>query len=138
MTKHSQRKRIGTLAENDLLRRFWKAGFAAVRSAGSGSMRYPGPDLLVGNGRRIFAIECKKTKDNSKYVPREDIEGLREFSRMFGAEPYLAVQFSEDDWLLLAIEDLDKTEKSYSINKEKASLKGLTVKELVDFEKGRA
>jgi len=133
LSKHSQRKRIGTLAENDLLGRFWDHGFAAIRSAGSGSMRHPGPDLLVGKGRRVFAVECKKTKEKVKYLPKEEMDALLSFSRLFGAESYLAVQFGSDDWLLVALEDLDQTGRSYRITKEKATLKGLSVEELARF-----
>ena len=55
-------KRKGTNAERDLIKLFWSVGWAAVRVAGSGSMQFPSPDLLVGNKIRRLAIEVKTTK----------------------------------------------------------------------------
>jgi len=131
MTKHSNRKKKGTLGENELLGLFWKKGCAAIRSAGSGSMRYPGPDLLVGFKNRVLAVECKVTKDRKKYLPSKEAESLIEFSKLFGAEPFLAVKFPKESWLLVPLENLARTEKSYYISHEDAKLKGLTVEELL-------
>ena len=74
-------KAKGTNAERELVHRFWGKGWPCVRVAGSGCSRYPSPDLLAGNRERMVAIECKATKENSKYFPKEEIRLLRELFR---------------------------------------------------------
>src|SRR3989344_2985518 len=61
-------KQKGSKAERELLHMFWAKNFATIRSAGSGSMKYPGPDLLVGkkDWRFLSLEDLKKTK--SGYV----------------------------------------------------------------------
>ena len=58
------KKKKGTDAERDLIHIFWKNGWAAVRIAGSGSMKYPSPDILAGKNGTLYAIECKTTKSS--------------------------------------------------------------------------
>ncbi|MBN2111730.1 Holliday junction resolvase [Candidatus Woesearchaeota archaeon] len=121
----------GTKAERELLKMLWHNGWATIRSAGSGSMKFPSPDLLAGKGERKLAIECKATADTSKYFEKEDIFELKEFGRMFGAEPWVALRFDREAWLFINPMDLDETEKSFSITKEKARMKGLSVEEVI-------
>ena len=110
---------------------FWSKGWACLRSAGSGSMKYPGPDLLAGNKIRKVAIECKSTSDNKKYLDNEDIQQLREFCDIFGAEPWFAVRFSRMSWLFLSLEDIEKTEKGFVIDSKVAERRGLLIDELI-------
>ena len=121
----------GSNAERELLHMFWAKGFATIRSAGSGSMKYPGPDLLVGNLLRRMAIECKSTKDSSIYLNEHDIDQLKEFSRVFDARPWFAVKFLRKGWFFLNIEDLEKTPTGYVINLKKAELRGISFEELI-------
>ena len=121
----------GSNAERELLHIFWSKGWACLRSAGSGSMKYPGPDLLVGNKLRRLAIECKVTKEKKKYLDTYDIKQLREFCDIFGAEPWFAVKFSRMNWLFLSLEDIEKTEKGYVIDSKVAERRGLLIDELI-------
>ena len=52
-------KAKGINAERELVHLFHKFGWSAVRIAGSGSSKYPCPDVLAGNGFRRIAIEAK-------------------------------------------------------------------------------
>src|SRR3989338_3477453 len=124
-------KSKGTEAERELLHLFWARGFGVLPSAGSGSMKYPGPDLIVSNKSRVLAIECKSTKDKKKYLGEHDIGQLREFCAIFGAEPWFAVRFAKMDWLFLSIEDIEKTEKGYVIDSKVAERRGLLIDELI-------
>ncbi len=124
-------KSKGLNAERDLVHKFWSKGWAGVRIAGSGSMRYPSADILATNKLRKLAIECKTTKKVGKYIEKEDIQQLREFAEMFNAEPYLAVKFNRKEWLFLTIEDLEETDKNFMINTEKAEIKGILFEELI-------
>ena len=117
-------KSKGTNAERELIHNFWANGFAAIRSAGSGSMKYPSPDILAAKKNRILAIECKITKKENKYFEKKEIVDLLKFSKMFGAEPLIAVKFKGFDWFFLRVGNLKETEKSFMINVNLAKEKG--------------
>lgn len=124
-------KSKGINAERELVHMFNNNRWVCIRAAGSGSSQFPSPDLLAGNSIRKLALECKITKETSKYFPDEEIQQLQEFSKIFGAEPWLAVKFHKSDWFFILIEDLEKTGKGYSISLEKAKLKGLLFSEVI-------
>jgi len=125
------RKSKGINAERDLIHKFWGIeSWVAVRIAGSGSMKYPSADLIVGNKDRKLAIECKTTKKNKKYFSKEEINQLKEFAERFGAEPWIAVKFDKKDWFFVLIEDLNETKKNFYISDEAAPKKGHTIEEL--------
>ena len=125
-------KQKGSKAERELLHMFWNTGkWAALRSAGSGSMKYPGPDLIVSNKLRRLAIECKSSKDKKIYLNNYDIKQLKDFCNIFGAEPWFAVRFARKDWLFLSLEDIEKTENGYVIDSKVAERRGLLIDELI-------
>ena len=122
-------KSKGSNAERDLVEKFWSSGWAAIRSAGSGSMHFPSPDLLVGNKIRRLAIEVKYINDDKKYFPKEEIKQLVNFSKYFGAEPWVAIKFFRTNWVFVNPEDLDETEKNLVFYKKNIS-KGLSFEDL--------
>jgi Holliday junction resolvase len=126
-------KAKGSKAERELLHMFWAKNFATIRSAGSGSMKYPGPDLLVGNLLRRMSIECKSTSKSKVYLNHHDVDQLREFSKVFDARPWFAIKFVRRGWLFLNIEDLDKTPTGYVIDFKKAELRGISFEELISY-----
>ena len=123
-------KAKGTNAERELIHMFWAKGFASLRSAGSGSMRYPSPDLLVGNNIRKFAIEVKKPGNSYQHFDKKEVEDLSKFAAMFGAEAWVAVKFKE--WHFLTLEDLNETLNNYSVTKAIAERKGLSFEDLIN------
>ena len=123
-------KAKGTGAERELIHLFWNDDWAAVRVAGSGSMKYPSPDILASNNKRKLGIECKTSKNRYQYLTKEEISDLQKFCLMFGAEPWIGVRFSKD-WFFLSLEDLKETGKSFAVSKELAKQKGLTFDELI-------
>jgi len=125
-------KSRGTNAERDLVRKFWETGWAAMRAAGSGSMQYPSPDLLVGKNGRRLAVECKLTTGSKKYLPLSEISHLNYFAKTFGAEVWIAIKFSRVPWYFFTPEDLELTGKSLAANLELAERKGLTFEELIE------
>lgn len=124
-------KSKGINAERELIHLFWANGWTAIRVAGSGSSRYPSPDILAGNVIRKLALEAKITKDKSKYFDKEEIGQLMEFSKNFGAESWIAVKFKGQEWLFLALEDLKSTDNGFVISAESAKIKGLSFEELI-------
>lgn len=125
-------KRKGINAERDLIKKLWQEGWAAIRSAGSGSMHYPSPDILAGKNGRRLAIECKITSANKKYFPNEEIQLLKYFANTFGAESWIAIKFPKKEWVFFQLEDLEETTKNYVASTELAELKGLSIEEVMD------
>jgi Holliday junction resolvase len=91
-------KAKGSNAERELISMFWDYGWGAMRAAGSGSTRFPSPDILASNRLRRLAIECKFVSGDKKYFDKEEIEQLETFSDKFGAEAWIGVKFSRKDW----------------------------------------
>ncbi len=108
-------KSRGTNAERDLIHRFWAAGWAAMRAAGSGSSQYPSPDVVASNNVRKLALECKLTTATRKHFPKEEIDELRYFAERFGAEPWVAIKFFRKEWMFFSLEDLQATPAGYSV-----------------------
>ncbi len=127
------RKQKGISAERELVHLFWKEGWAACRTPGSGSIKYPCPDVIAGNNLRKLAIECKSIKSGSYYFSLEDINQLRQFSRLFNAEPWVGVRFGSEGWFFLTVDDLVKTGKLFSFSLKDAKMRGLIFSELVGF-----
>jgi len=124
------RKAKGTGAERELVHLFWMNSWAAVRIAGSGSMRHPSPDILASNNKRRIAIECKTNKGEYQYLTKEEISALKGFCALFGAEPWIGVKF-RTEWYFISMEDMKETSKNFAISRELAQQKGLTFSELL-------
>jgi len=122
----------GSTAERDLVHKFWEAGWAAHRIAGSGSSRDPSPDILAGNGHRRIAIECKAVGGLNKHLTKKEVDELVEFAQKFGAEPWIAIKFDRMDWHFLAVDDLKKADKSYGVTIPLIKSKGLKFKEIIE------
>jgi Holliday junction resolvase len=127
-------KRKGTVGEREIIELFWKEGWAAHRIAGSGSNKFPSPDIIAGNAQRKLAIEAKITKDNIKYFDEEEVYGLEAFARVFGAEPWIAVKFAREHWSFFALHDLMRSGKLFKIGQKDALTKGLLFEELIKKE----
>lgn len=126
------RKSKGINYERELIHLFWGTKeWAAMRIAGSGSIKYPSADILAGNALRKLAIECKSSKASAIYIPKEDIVQLQEFAKLFGAEPWVAVRFHSTDWHFVSMENLSVTENSAVITTENIKMKGLLFDEII-------
>ena len=127
------RKAKGTKGERELVTFFNKSKWCCVRVAGSGSTKYPSPDILAGNGIRRLAIECKVTKDKKKYFTNTEIEQLSFFSTTFGAESWVSIKFPDEPWYFLMLEDLQKSGNSFVVSVELAKIKGLLKEDIIGF-----
>ncbi|MBI2662314.1 Holliday junction resolvase [Candidatus Woesearchaeota archaeon] len=124
-------KAKGTRGERELVKFFNEAGWVCIRVAGSGSSRYPAPDLLAGNAMRRLAIECKMVGNDKKYFDRDEIDQLQMFARKFGAESWIGIRFPTEKWHFLMLEDLEKTGTCWAISVELAKRRGLIFEELI-------
>lgn len=126
------RKSKGINAEREIVKLFAETGqWFACRVAGSGSSPFPSPDIIAGNDRRKLALECKTLKEGKKYLDQEGINQLTQFSKIFGAEPWLAMKFDRQSWSFLKPEDLEKTGNCFAISQDLIKKKGITFQELI-------
>ncbi|KYK24634.1 hypothetical protein AYK26_03605 [Euryarchaeota archaeon SM23-78] len=123
---HSRRKSKGSKAERDLIHLFWSKGFAAMRAAGSGSTQHPSPDVIAGDGKKFYAFEVKSSRDKSKYLEKDEITQLDLFANSFGARPFVAIKFDNEEWYFLRLTDLKVTPRSYVVTLDLAKKKGLS------------
>ncbi len=129
-------KAKGSRTERELINMFYDTGtHIALRAAGSGSTPLPAPDLLVGGKGRVLAIECKAGKD-SRYIKKDQISELLEFSTRFGAEPWIGVRFDRLGWQFVKIENLRISKGgNYFIDKEITTKNGISFQELTGVYK---
>lgn len=104
--------------------------------AGSGSIKYPVPDILAAKNNRHLAIECKNTKADSQYLTKEEVADLKKFASITGAEAYIAVRFAREDWRFLRLEDLDVTPTQFVVSKKLALQHGRTLGDVLGSPKG--
>lgn len=124
-------KRKGVNAERELLHLFWQTGeWTACRVAGSGSMKYPSPDIIAHRDGLGFAVECKATKSKYQYFTKEEIVALRRYARMSGIRALVAVKFSRLPWVFLDPAELKETGRNFVVSRELAELRGLAFKDL--------
>jgi len=125
-------KKKGSRLERELFHMFWEQkGWSALRTAGSGSTTLPAPDLLAGNGSKVFAIECKSGKGR-RDIRKEQIEELKLFSKLFGAEAWIGVRFNNLPWYFFEIKHLGKSSgNNYFVDPKLAIKRGIKFEELV-------
>ena len=117
-------KSRGINAERDLVHKFCDAGWSAMRAAGSGNQKNPCPDVLAGRRGFIFAIECKISEGDSKYIPREELAELKRFADIMGIVPLVAVRFKQKHWRFYPLGMLEYTKK-FGVAKIDADYKSL-------------
>ena len=123
-------KSKGIAAERELIHRFWAAGWAACRVAGSGAIKYPCPDIIAGIPSRRLAVECKASGDSYQYIDQVMMEKLQQFSARFSAEPWFGVRFDREGWFFISLEELRQGGK-FSLSIAEARKKGVLFEELI-------
>lgn len=129
--------KTGSREERELVRMLWDADCAAMRApASGGATKKPLPDVIAGNGSIYLAIEVKSSSLERIYIDSEKIEGLKEFSQIFGAQPYIGVKFLRKKWRFICLEDLHITKNNnYRVNIDLAFDKGLDFDEILGKDK---
>ena len=127
----------GSAEERDLVHKLWERNFAAMRApASGGATKRPLPDVVAGNGKLYLAIEVKTTTKDKIYIDSEQIDALLEFSKIFGAKPYIGVKFKYTKWLFLEPENAERTRTgNYKVEKDFALEKGLEIDEIAGIDK---
>ena len=129
--------KTGSREERELVRMLWDANCAAMRApASGGATKKPLPDVIAGNGSIYLAIEVKSSSLERIYIDSEKIDGLKEFSQIFGAQPYIGVKFLRKKWRFICLEDLHITKNNnYRVNIDLAFDKGLDFDEILGKDK---
>jgi Holliday junction resolvase len=121
----------GSNAERELIHLFWGTKeWTACRVAGSGSMKYPSPDIIANKQGINLAIECKATGSDKQYLEKREVEELIAYAKMAGARALVAVRFDRKPWRFLNPDDFKTTEQNVVITSEMAELKGLLFEDL--------
>ncbi|MBW3017441.1 Holliday junction resolvase [Candidatus Woesearchaeota archaeon] len=124
-------KTKGTKAERELVHLFWANGWAPVRSAGSGSVPIPNPDIIAGNGIRKVAIEAKSSKGSYIYIPKKEVKELERFALLFGAEPWIGARFNNQKWVFIKTHELKQSEKNCVISLKSIKDTGISFEKLI-------
>ncbi len=126
------KKAKGTAAENELIHNFWEKNWVCVRVAGSGSTKYPAPDLLASNGFRKIVMEVKVVNASKKYFTGQEIRDLNFFGEKFGAESWVGVKFSQNQWFFIPTSELEETKsENYVIDIIKMKREGFLFDEML-------
>ncbi len=128
------KKAKGTAAENELIHKFWETNqWVCVRVAGSGSTKYPAPDLLASRGDKKIVMEVKVVNDVKKYFTGQEIRDLEYFAEKFGAQSWVGVRFQENQWFFLPSSELEQTKsENYVISLIDMKRKGFTFEEMIN------
>ncbi len=97
---------------------FWDSGWAASRIAGSGSSSFFSPDVIAGKNGRVIVIEAKTTSDKKKYLTIEEVEQLKEFASVFGAEAWISVKFKNNNVKFVSLNNVKYTSKSVVVSED--------------------
>ncbi|MDA3855950.1 MAG: Holliday junction resolvase Hjc [Candidatus Woesearchaeota archaeon] len=127
------KKAKGTAAENELIHRFWDTNeWVCIRVAGSGSTKYPAPDLLASRGDKKIVMEVKVVNGVKKYFTRQEINDLNFFSEKFGAEAWVGVKFEGNQWYFIPTSELEQTKsENYVIDLITMKRKGFEFEDMI-------
>lgn len=126
-------KSKGCNAERELIHLFWSTDtWSACRVAGSGSMKYPAPDVIAATANKLLAIECKACKGAYQYLTSDEVRDLLLFSKKTGAQPLIAVRFNNEPWYFVPPLLLKETKTQYVVTREDAPKIGKLFKDLID------
>lgn len=130
---HKRRKAVGTAAENELIHKFWDNEWVCIRVAGSGSTKYPAPDLLASNGLKKIVMEVKVVSDVKKYFTGQEIRDLEFFGEKFGAQAWVGVKFEGNQWFFIPTSELEETKsENYVISLIDMKRKGFQFEEMTN------
>lgn len=126
------KKAKGTAGENELIHQLWENEWVCVRVAGSGSTKYPAPDLLASNGHKRVVMEVKVVNGVKKYFTGQEIRDLNYFGEKFGAEAWVGVKFEGGQWFFIPTSELEMTKsENYVVDLIKMKRQGFNFEEFI-------
>ncbi len=114
-----QRYSKGARGERELLNTFYENGFSVVRAAGSG-VNGIAPDIVAVKEGKGYVFECKAWERGSLSIDHEKWESLRLWRDNAMMDTYMAWRMNGQGWYFIKLDEMTKTEKSYTITKKTA------------------
>lgn len=125
--------RKGANAERELMHYLHEKGFSVIRSAGSGKIRLPTPDLVALRGKRTLAIEVKNWNKKYLSISFEQMSELKEFSEKGGTELYIAWKVPKKGFYIFDARHMRETDKNnYSITLREAKNSAIPLEVLAE------
>ena len=113
--------RKGANAERELMHYLYEKGFSVIRSAGSGKMRLPTPDIVALRGKRKLAIEVKNWNKKYLSISAEQMAELIDFSEKGKTELFVAWKVPKKGFYIFHAQDMRETDKNnYAITLKEA------------------
>jgi len=131
-------KARGSAVERYIVSKLRDKGFAVLRAPASGSKRKDNvPDIIALKSGVILLIEVKSRRSNNKvYISKEQVEGIKEFTRKAGGELFIAIKINKLLKFVRA-QDLRETEGGNYVVDTKAIEKGIDMDDLVRYVEGK-
>lgn len=109
----------GARSERELLGILESNNFSVIRAAGSG-VSSTSPDIVgIRNGKGV-AFECKAWEKSNVSIEIEKLEMLKKWQENTGMETMIAWRMNGKGWFFIKLEEMKKTERSYTITKNNA------------------
>ena len=117
----------GANAERELIQQLYSLGFSVARMAGSGKTSLPSPDIIALNKYKKLAFECKAWNGNYLSIPAQQMRELISWGKKAEVEMFVAWKMPNHGWFFLKPEHFNSSEKHFSISKQKALKKAISL-----------
>lgn len=107
----------GARSERELINTLYAKDYSVMRSAGSG-VNSLSPDIIAFKDGRGFAFECKAWNKDRLAIEPEKFEVLQHWKSNTGMETMIAWRMNGKGWFFIKLEEMKRTEKSYSVTKK--------------------
>ncbi len=127
MTRYNK----GARAERELLNYLYSIGYSVMRSAGSGVNPTSPPDIVAFKGKKGMAFESKAWDNGSLSIDHEKYNALCAWRDNSGMDTYMAWRMPGGAWYFIAMAEMNKTEKNYTVTKKNAIKIGRKLEHIV-------
>lgn len=121
----------GANAERELMHLLAEKGFSVIRSAGSGKIDLPTPDIVAMSPKGQYAIECKAQASNYLNIKNEQMLELIKWARNAHIDLCIAWKITSKGWRFLRPKHFKRNKKGFLISKEAALAQGISFKDFI-------
>jgi len=121
----------GANAERELLYLFAERGFSVVRSAGSGKIDLPTPDIVAMSPKNKYAIECKAQAGAYLNIKNEQMFELIKWAKNARINLCIAWKITSKGWRFLKLGQFKQNKKGFLISKDDALENGLSLEDFI-------
>ncbi len=131
MSKYSK----GSNAERELIKKAFSLGFAAARTAGSGSTPLPAPDLVILGKDLKLGVESKAWNANYLHLDSKQMNELILWGEKAGAKIFIGWKKNREGWSFLTPNQFNKANKNFLISWKKAKQVGVSFEVILGLQK---